>query len=331
MTRSRVAVIGTGGTIASVGRSKLDLGGYVSTGIVLPIEDLLALVPEVHEVADVTPVPFSAIPSTAVGETEWRMLVARIEELAAERPAFDGIVVTHGTATLEETAYFLDLVLKVDVPVVFVGAQRPSSGISTDGYLNLVNAVRVAGSPAARGMGTLVCLNDEIHAAREVTKTSTFRLQTFQSPEFGVLGHADPDNVVFYRKPLRRRAPDTELALPHGSLPRVEIIYSWAGSNGRQITDCIARGVDGLVSAGFAPGLTTPDETKAFAEASESGIIIVQSNRSGSGRVIEVEGRRAPRTVVADNLNPQKARILLMLAMTRSRDPVAIQRMFDTH
>src|SRR6185503_11011853 len=220
--KHKVAFIGTGGTIASVGTGPLDLQNYGATGKVMHADEIIARFPETALVAEVLPVRYRNVPSTAIDVSDWKALVLLCEKLASENPDLAGIVIGHGTATLEETAYFLNLTLKIDLPVVLVGAQRPSSALSTDAGLNLVNAIRVAASPEARGMGVLVLLNDEIQAAREATKTSTLRLQTFRSPDFGVLGHADGDAVAFYRRPLRRAAPDTEFDIrAMDALPRV--------------------------------------------------------------------------------------------------------------
>ena len=182
--KPKVAFIGTGGTIASVGKGPLDLQDYGANGVVMHADEIIARWPETALVADVLPVRYRNIPSTAIDFADWKALVLLCERLVAEHADLAGIVIGHGTATLEETAYILNLTLKVDVPVVLVGAQRPSSGLSTDAGLNLVNAIRVAASPEARGMGVLVVLNDEIQAAREVTKTATLRLQTFRSRGF---------------------------------------------------------------------------------------------------------------------------------------------------
>ena len=183
--RPKVAVIGTGGTIASMGKHSLELMSYIKHGEILNVEQLLARTPEVDEVAEVVQVPYSALASPSIGPAEWLELLATVNALPQQHSDLDGIVITHGTATLEETAWFLNLTARVDIPIVMVGAQRPATGLSSDGPLNLVNALRVAGSRAARGHGVLVVLNDEINAAREVTKTSTARLQTFRAPDFG--------------------------------------------------------------------------------------------------------------------------------------------------
>ncbi len=184
----KIAFIGTGGTIASLGRGPLDLQDYAAAGQMMQADVILRRWPETALVADVFPVRYRAIASPAIGFPEWKELAALCRQLVTDHPGLAGIVIGHGTATLEETAYFLNLTVKVPVPVVIVGSQRPSSALSSDAGMNLVNAIRVAASPDARNMGVLVVLNDEIHAAREVTKTSTLRLQTFRTPDFGVLG-----------------------------------------------------------------------------------------------------------------------------------------------
>src|SRR5690606_5082801 len=330
--RPRVAVIGTGGTISSVGRHPLDLIEYPDTGIRLHVEELIERFPIVHEIAEIVPIAFRAVVSTQIGPKDWLDLLKIIHETAAADPSLSGFVVTHGTATTEETAWFLNLAAKVQQPIVVVGAQRPASGLGTDAGINLVNAVRTAASPAARGMGALVVLNDEIQSAREVTKTSTLRQQTFRSPDFGVLGHADADAVAFYRQPLRRRMPDTEFDLAGVEvLPRVDIAYAYAGVDGVAVDAYVAAGAKGIVTAGFAPGSTSPAETEALDRAVAAGVAVVQSTRAGSGRVTQRDNLSARGFIAADNLNPQKARILLMLALTVTQDRKEIERIFATY
>ncbi len=326
--RARVAFIGTGGTIASVGRGPLDTTDYGSAGNpMLDSAAILARFPEVAEVADVFAVPFGAVPSPDIHFPTWKALVALCDRLVAEHPDLAGIVVGHGTATLEETAYALHLTVKVPVPVVVVGSQRPPSALSSDAGMNLVNAVRVASDPASRGLGVLVVLNDEIQSAREVTKTSTGRLQTFRSPDFGVLGQADGDSVNHYRRPLRRGAPDTEFDLcPLDALPRVDVTYSYAGSDGTAVRAFLAAGARGIVSAGFAPGFCGPGDLEPLREAAARGVIVLQSTRAGSGRVFPTTKLRGYGFLAADNLSPQKARILLALALTVTRDPDGVAR-----
>jgi L-asparaginase len=332
MTRPKVAFIGTGGTIASLGRGPLDLQDYGVAGNVMHADEILARWPETDLVADVMAVRYRNIVSPAIGFVEWKALAGLCRQIMIDHPDLAGIVIGHGTATLEETAYFLNLTVKVEVPVVLVGSQRPSSALSSDAGINLVNAIRVAASPEARGMGVLVVLNDEIHAAREVTKTSTMRVQTFRTPDFGVLGHADGDAIAFYRRPIRRHAPDTEFDVSAiEALPRVDISYSYAGGDGVAVRAFIAAGARGIVAAGFAPGFCPPGEIAALTEAAGQGIIVVQSTRAGSGRTFRGTKLRQAGFLIADNLNPQKARILLALALTVTSDPDEIMRMFRTY
>ncbi|MSP03296.1 MAG: asparaginase [Acetobacteraceae bacterium] len=332
MPLPKVAFIGTGGTIASLGRGPLDLQDYGAAGQIMQAEEILGKWPVAYQAADVIPINYRNIPSTAIDFADWKALAALCHQLPIDHPDLAGIVIGHGTATLEETAYFLNLTLKTDIPVVLVGSQRPSSALSSDAGMNLVNAIRVAACPDARGMGVLVVLNDEIHAAREVTKTATLRLQTFRTPDFGVLGHADGDAVVFYRQPLRRRAPDTEFDISDiDTIPRVDISYSYAGADGTAVRAFVAAGARGIVSAGFAPGFSAPGEAAALKEAVEKGLTVVQSTRAGSGRTFRSSRLRDSGLLIADNLNPQKARILLSLALTKSQDPDEIMRIFRTY
>ena len=331
-TTARVTILGTGGTIASRGADSLDLTGYIERKKHFTIDELMVQFPEVHRVAEITAVPYENFASQAIGPRQWLELAARVQEIAAAQPAPDGIVITHGTATLEETAYFLNLTLKVTCPVVLVGSQRPATALGTDAGMNLLNAVRVAAAPQSRGRGVLVLLNDEIHAAREVVKSSTLKLHTFRSPDFGALGHADADRVSYYRTPERRRAPDTAFDVAgRETLPRVDVVMSYAGADGALVQAAVAAGAKGIVSAGFAPGLGTADELAAFNDAAALGVVIVQSSRVGSGRVVSFGVAQPAPCVTADNLTPQKARVLLMLALAQTTDVAAIQRLFATH
>ena len=330
--KKKIAFIGTGGTISSIGKGPLDIHDYGANGMMLQADGILDRFPEVQLVADVFPVPFRNVPSTQIAWSEWKELVLICDRLVLEYPDLAGIVIGHGTASLEETAYFLSLTLKIRVPVVVVGSQRPASALSTDAGLNLVNAVRVAASEEARGLGALVLLNDEIQAAREVTKTSTGRMQTFRSPDFGVLGQADGDQLVWYRRPLRRLAPDTEFdirGLP--ALPRVDIAYTYAGADGAAVRAFVAAGAKGIIAAGFAPGFVTPGDAAALAEARQAGIVTMQSTRAGSGRVFPTTRLREAGMLTADNLTPQKARILLALALTVTNDSAEIERIFAAY
>ncbi len=330
--RPLVAVLGTGGTISSIGRDSTDVLDYPDTGTKLSVEKVIERYPEIAGISELLPVPFRSVGSTAIGPPEWFEIASIIHRLASEQPAIAGFVITHGTATLEETAYFLHLTVKTPKTVVLVGSQRPASALSSDGGMNLLGAIRTASAPAARGLGTLVVLNDEIQAAREVTKTSTYRLQTFRSPDFGVLGHVDGDGVQIYRRPTRPHTVDTEFQLAGlKQLPRVDIAYSYAGNDGAIIDAMVAAGARGIVSAGLAPGIPTPAERKALERARDVGVVVVQSSRALSGRVALRRYLAEADMVAADNLNPQKARILLMLALSRSENVCEIRRMFATY
>ena len=333
MQKPKVAVIGTGGTISSIGTGPFDILDYGANETMLPGSEIIAKFPEVHDVAEVIPVDFAAVPSPDMGFEQWKRLVGLLDELTGSIPDLSGFVILHGTASMEETAYFLSLTAKTPLPVVITGAQRPASGLSTDAGMNLANAVRTASCPEARGLGVLLMLNDEIHAARDVTKTSTFRLQTFRSPDFGVLGHADGDRVVFYRRPVRRAAPDTEFDIRGlDALPRVDIVYAYTGSDGTASRAFVAAGARGIVSAGFAPGFCgKPDFEVLRAAVQEKGVVVVQSTRAGSGRTFKGKRLREAGFLIADNLTPQKARLLLALALTCTSDPAEIERMFLTY
>lgn len=331
--RPRVSVIGTGGTISVEGRHSLDVYEYMDFGHRHEIDSIVATFPEIAKVAEVTPVPFRLLPSSAVSDRDWLDLVRLIHSIAEAPDAPDGIVVTHGTATLEETAYFLNLALKVALPVILVGAQRPLNALGSDAGPNLLGAIRVAGSKEARGLGVLVVLNDEIHAAREVTKTSTLRLQTFNSRDLGVLGYTDPDGrIALYRAPVRTHAPGTEFDVAAlEALPRIDIALTYAGADGTAIDAFSAAGARGIVVGSVAPGTVTPGEVEAIERARTRGISIFMSTRAGSGRILRRAALKEAGVVATDNLNPQKARVLAKLALTVTDDPERLQAMFDVY
>jgi len=333
--QARVAIIGTGGTIASKGQHPLELLNYIDHADIYTASELVEATPTLSETVSPVIVPFSAVASQDIEPSDWLRLAKLINSLDGDDVS--GIVVTHGTATLEETAWFLNLTVKTRKPVVVVGAQRPHTGLSTDAHLNLVNAARLAACPDAVGLGVLVCLNDEIHAAREVTKTSTMRLHTFRSPDFGILGQVDHDGINIYRQPIRRHAPDTEFDIHNiTELPRVDIVYSYAGADETTVNAFIAAGTKAIIVAGFAPGLVTRSMQNSLTRAAQQGIYIVQSSRAGSGRVTPLKTKHAPGTIMADNLNPQKARILTMLALigaerSTDRREAEIEKIFKTY
>ena len=321
----KIHVLGTGGTISGAAPEPIMLSGYKSG--TFPVADLLAEVPEIAAVAAVTSEQIVNVGSGNINGDILLTLSKRINALCAEKPDIDGFVVTHGTGTLEETAYFLNLTVMSDKPVVVVGAMRPWTAISGDGPLNLYNAVRVAATPESRGKGALIVLNDEINAARDGTKTDTYRVETFNSREFGFLGYADPDKVVFYRAPLKRHTFQTEFDITQiDSLPSVDIVYGYQDGSRGSVDGLVASGVKGIVAAS-----SSPEISKALDEAQEKGVIVVRSDRKGQGRVLYSASRVAKGSVSADNLRPQKARLLLQLALTKTTDPQEIQRMFTQY
>jgi L-asparaginase len=323
----------TGGTIDSVGTDRLDLAWYAEANKRLGGGELLAQIPELGKIATVKEMPFRRLPSQALVDKDWLELGRQIQSIF-ERDEADGIVITHGTNTLEETAYFLNLTLKSDRPVVVVGAMRPSSAISADGYLNVLNAVRVAADPGSRGCGCLVVMNDAIFAARDVTKNSTYRVQAFDSRDLGPIGFADADGrVVYYHRPVRKHTLETEFdirTLP--SLPRVDVVLSYVGADGVMIEAAVKAGAKAIVSASTGAGRPTPKEDEAFDNAfAEHGVLMCLSSRVVSGRVVRSPGLAKRGFVAADNLQPWKARILLALALTKTNDAGTIQKMFDTY
>lgn len=329
----RVIIIGTGGTISFDGRHSLDTYEYMEFGERHDIGEVVSRFPELNKVAEIHPVAFRALSSAAVSPADWIELVQLIHELAEGDTTPDGIVVTHGTATLEETAYFLNLALKTALPVVLVGAQRPKNALGSDAGPNLLGAVQVAASSEARGLGVLVLLNEEVQAAREVTKTSTHRLEAFGSPDLGMLGYADPDGrVAIYRRPARRHAPNTEFDVQgRESLPRVDIAATYAGADHEAISAFVAAGARGIVMSSVAPGLVAPAQWDRILYARSKGVIVVFSCRAGSGRVLRRTSLREQGIVAADNLNAQKARVLAMLALTVTEDPEKVQAIFDSY
>jgi L-asparaginase len=330
--RPRVALIFTGGTIDSVGTDRLDLAWYIEAGKRLDDGELVARVPELADIAEVEEIPFRRLPSQSITDQDLFDLINLIHRLFDEDRA-DGVVITHGTNTLEETALFLHLTLKRDRPVVIVGAMRPSSAISADGYLNLLNAVRVAASPASVGKGCLVVLNDTIHSARDVTKTATYRVETFQGRDLGPLGYADNDGrVIFYHSPVRPHTTATEFDVTGlSALPRVDVVVSYLGADGVMINAAVAAGAKGIVSAGTGAGRPTPAEDAALDKAAAAGVVVVQGTRVGSGRTVQSPGLKKKGWAGADNLQPWKARILLALGLTKTSDVTEIQRLFDTY
>ncbi|HEY7300199.1 MAG TPA: asparaginase [Xanthobacteraceae bacterium] len=329
----RVGLILTGGTIDSVGVDRLDLAWYIEANKRLDDGELLDKLPELKNLAHVQEIPFRRLPSQALVDVDWLDLVRKIHSIFDQDQA-DGIVITHGTNTLEETAYFLNLTLKTDKPVVIVGSMRPSSAVSADGYLNVINAVRVAAEPQSRGRGCLVVMNDTIFNGRDVTKNSTYRVEAFRSRDLGPLGFADADGrVIYYHQPTKKHTTQTEFDVRGTqSLPRVDIVLSYANADGAMIEAAAKAGAKGIVSAATGAGRPTPAQDNAFDKAyKEQGMLMCLCSRVASGRVVRSPGLKRRGFVAGDNLQPWKARILLSLALSKTTNADDIQRMFDTY
>lgn len=330
MNVPRIALITTGGTIDSVGVSRLDLAWYSENRDRLPDGQLVASIPELADIADVRPVPFRRVSSHGLTDADWLELARTVtESLTAD--GCDGIVITHGTNTLEETAYFLQLVLPVGKPVVLVGAMRPASGLGSDGALNLLRAVQVAASESAHGHGVLVVLNDTIYSSRDTTKTATFRVDAFRAPDTGPLGYADADGRIDFHH-RSQRLPDPSPAFDVSGLdrlPRVDLVVSHVGADGALIDAAVAQGARGIVTAGTGAGYATPAEDQALDRARANGVLICQATRVGAGRVSRSPAMRRRAMVAADSLMPWKARTLLSLALTTTDDPDTVQDLFD--
>lgn len=323
-----VAVLSTGGTIAS----KVDTsrGGYVPA---LSGKELVSAVPAINKIARIEAEQISNIPSQDMTPEIWVRLATTVNRLLA-RPDVTGIVVTHGTSTMEETAYFLDLTTTSMKPVVLVGAQRPASDPDSDGRRNLLDAVRVAVAAEAAGKGVLVVMNGQINAARDVTKSNTSQVETFRGLEFGELGVVDVEKVRFYRAPLRRQTIVVEAGT---ELPRVDIVMTYAGADGSLVRSLLLGGnAKGLVIAGLGLGSVPGSMFDAIKEARTRGVTVVISTRVPTGRVFPLSAAKGSALalkgigcVLADNLSPQKARILLMLALQRAHGAAELQQYFD--
>jgi L-asparaginase len=327
--RPRIVVLATGGTIAGAGDANQQ--GYKPG--VFKIDDLIKAVPQLNDLAELTGEQIANIGSQDMTERVWLELGVRINELLMASDV-NGVVVTHGTDTMEETAYFLNLVVKSDKPVVLVGSMRPATAIGADGPANLYDAVATAADPKARGRGVMVVLNDEIHAARNVTKTNTSSVQTFASPNRGPIGVAYRPGIVWFSPPDKRHTTSSEFTVYNvKSLPRVDIIYAHASMPTDLIEASLRYGARGLVVAGVGDGNMSRAAVETLTRAVKTGVVVVRSTRLERGMVLrnnEVDDNKAG-FVASGELNPAKSRVLLQLALTVTKDPARVQRMFDEY
>lgn len=324
-----VVILATGGTIAGVAPSATETKEYKAG--VINVESLLRSVPGIEKIANITGEQVVNIDSSQMTAGIWLTLADRVNGLLSGKDV-DGIVITHGTDTMEETAFFLNLVVKSEKPVVIVGSMRPSTAVSADGPLNLLNGVVLAASREAGGRGVLVALNERISGARDVTKTNTTAVDTFSSRELGCLGYILDNRVYFLQQTERRHTTGSEFSVRGlKSLPRVDILYGHAGGS-RELADAsVKAGAKGIVHAGVGNGGIFPAVKTALKDAADAGVVVVRSSRTGSGIVTPYAEYDRLGFVSAGSLNPQKARILLMLALTKTSDPKEIQRMFNEY
>jgi L-asparaginase len=332
----RVRLVATGGTISN------------RTGGRLTAEELVKSMPGIERYARPEFEQFTNLASSELTLDQWLALSKRVNELVKSDTDLAGVVVTSGTDTLEELAYFLDLTVRTDKPIVVVGSMRNPSTLGYEGAANLLEGFRVAASPAARNKGALVVLNDEINSAREATKTDALRLETFQTRGYGVLGVVDADRVVFYRDVVKRHTAHSEFDITTvAKLPRVDVLLVYQGADGDLIKAAVDAGAQGVVIAGAGAGATSGTQREGMAYAAKKGAIVVTTTRTGSGRIAPPRrqtGAAQPanpnnpltpdeqrRLIAGEDLAPVKARVLLMLALTRTKDPAEIQRMFSEY
>jgi L-asparaginase len=325
-----VVVLATGGTIAGAAESDVQAG--YSSGQV-GVEQLLNAVPQAKKLANMTGEQISNIGSQDMNDEVWIKLATRINEILA-RPDVAGVVITHGTDTIEETAYFLNLVIKSKKPVVMTASMRPSTALSADGPLNFYNAVAVAANKDAAGRGVLVVVNDWIHGAASLTKTSTTAVQTFLSPVSGLIGTVAYGTPEWYRGPVGKNTVNSDFSVDKSTvLPRVDIVMGYENMDGKIIDAAAASGAKGLVIAGVGNGNMTASALKTLGAQAKKGVVSVRSSRVATGQVgrnVEVNDDSVG-TVASLGLNPQKARVLLRLALLKTKDPKVIQRYFDEY
>ena len=328
---ANVVILATGGTIAGTAGSATQTTGYTAAKVA--VDQLLEAVPDLKKLANVRGEQVAQVASESMTNDVWLKLAKRVNTLLAQ-PDVDGIVITHGSDTMEETAYFLNLVVKSKKPVVLVGAMRPSTAMSADGPFNIYNGVGLAASKESAGRGVMICLNDQISDARDITKTTTTTLDTFRSYDLGYLGYMIGGKPHFYKQSVRKHTADTEFDVMNlDSLPAVDIVYGYANMNRIPVDAFVAAGDKGIIHAGVGDGSLAAQVKPALIEARKKGVIIVRSSRVGNGVVVRNGEANDDELdfVASDTLLPQKARILLMLALTKTNSTKEIQRMFYTY
>jgi L-asparaginase len=322
-----IAIIATGGTISGAGESESE-AKYASAKIT--VNSIIASVPNISKLANIQSEQLLQMGSENMNDETWIKIAKRVNELLGKRD-IDGVVITHGTDTIEETAYFLNLVIRSKKPIILVGSMRPSTSLSADGPLNLYNAVAVAASDKAINKGVLIVFNDNIYAARDVSKTNTTNVATFVSSDFGPIGNVYYGKTRIYYNPIRIHTSESMFNITNlKSLPKVDIVYGYTNHNSSTIDQLVNSGTKGIIYAGVGDGNIYKDTLAKLIDVSKNGTILVRSSRVGSGFVVpnaEINDDEY-KFVTADNLSPQKARILLMLSLTKTNDYKKIQDIF---
>ncbi|AXX88268.1 type II asparaginase [Malaciobacter marinus] len=327
LAKPNITILATGGTIAGAGESSTK--SSYSAGAVT-VDKLISAVPSIKELANIKGEQISNIGSQEMNDKVWIKLAKRVNTLL-KKDDVDGVVITHGTDTMEATSYFLDLTVKSKKPIVFVGAMRSGSSMSADGPMNIFNAVNVAIDKQTAGKGVVVVMNDEIHSAREVTKVNTSRVNAFASPNTGKIGTVYYGNVHYYMNPTRKHTYNSEFNIEKiNSLPRVEILYAHSNDSDIFVNAAVKAGAKGIIHAGMGNGNLYPSTQEALGKAVKKGIVVARTSRVGSGRTNlhgEVNDEKYG-FIATDNLNAQKARILLMLGLTKTNDKKELQKTF---
>jgi len=328
--KPKIVIVATGGTIAGSAESAT-AAGYSSGAV--GVDVLINAVPQLKDLADVSGEQVASIGSQDMNDEVWLKLAKRVNEILA-RPEVTGVAITHGTDTIEETSYFLDLTVKSDKPVVMTGSMRPSTAMSADGPLNIYNAVAIAADPKAYGRGVLVTLDDDIHSAHDIIKTHSTDIGTMSSGEAGLVGATLFGKDTWYRSPAQMHTLKSEFSITGvNALPRVDIIYAHANMSPDVITSAVQNGAKGIVIAGVGDGNMTAPALEAAKAAAAKGVVVVRSSRVNGGiirRNIEVNDDQLG-TVASMQLNPAKARVLLQLALLKTKDPKKIQGYFDRY
>lgn len=322
----RVVFIATGGTLACIGKNPDDLLDYTETDRKLDAQQIIAKIGKMDADIAVDAIDFRSVDSTEISPGDWFDLARLCTELAASQKQYDGIVIGHGTGSLEETAFALSLVLDLKIPVIVTGAMRPSNGMSSDGDRNVASSIRAAASNGTRGLGVVALLNDEIHAAKTVTKTHSLAVNAFQSPGQAPIGHMVGNDVKLNAAPSASRIAFDMDCLKNW--PRIDITYSYAGADGAAIKAYLDAGTAGIISAGFAPGMATPAEIQALRQATLQGVTVIMAHRAMAGPTTDSAAHDRNGFIPAGPFSPLKARILLGLSLANGDQPETIRQTF---